>query len=267
MSDDVRGNRYSRTTKARWSVFEPQGHDDEMRDDDAGDDAPDDGREAAAVLDPLLVAVAGELRRPVTLDAALDERIMALVAAEPRPRRETVVGASPSGGAAPSAAGEAALRAWSWLRRPRLVRITPLGGLSAVAGLAALVLVAVRLGGPSGQAAAVSLPVAAATVPAAAPASAPADSIQVVQFVLVAPGAQTVALVGDFNDWQAGATPLRAAAAGRVWSVEVPLTAGGHRYAFVVDDDRWVPDPSAPRAAGDDFGTPSSVVTVADRRS
>ncbi|MHB1225658.1 MAG: early set domain-containing protein, partial [Gemmatimonadaceae bacterium] len=68
-------------------------------------------------------------------------------------------------------------------------------------------------------------------------------------------------------DWPAGATPLRAASAGRVWSVEVPLAAGRHRYAFVVDDDHWVPDPTAPRASGDDFGTPSSVVTVAERRS
>lgn len=267
MSDDARGNRNSRATKARWSVFEPQGHDDDMR-DDTGDAVGGDGgeaTEAGLALDPLLVAVAGELRRPVRLDAALDERVMALVAAESRPRRELATAAQSAGGAAP-AAGEAAVRAWRWLRRPRTVRITPLGGLAAVTGLAALLAVAVRLGGVGGDAAAPSLP-PATVVAAAAPAATTADSIQVVQFVLVAPGAQTVALVGDFNDWQAGATPLRAAAAGRVWSVEVPLTAGRHRYAFVVDDDRWVPDPAAPRAAGDDFGTPSSVVTVAERRS
>ncbi|MHB1225659.1 MAG: hypothetical protein ACYC2G_16650, partial [Gemmatimonadaceae bacterium] len=201
MSDDARGNRYSRTTKARWSVFEPHGHDDEMRDDaadDAGDDsgneASRDGREETGALDPLLVAVAGELRRPVTLDAALDERIMALVAAERRPRREVGdAAASRPGGDASPAAGETARRAWRWLRRPKLVRITPLGGLSAVAGLAALLLVAVRLGGVGGEAAAVSPSVATAAGPAAtARASTTADSIQVVQFVLVAPGAQRV---------------------------------------------------------------------------
>jgi 1,4-alpha-glucan branching enzyme len=47
-----------------------------------------------------------------------------------------------------------------------------------------------------------------------------------------------------------------------VWTIEMPLAPGRHRYAFVVDGGQWLPDPAAPRAAGDDFGTPSSVVTV-----
>ena len=89
--------------------------------------------------------------------------------------------------------------------------------------------------------------------------------VHVVQFVLVAPDARTVALVGDFNDWQVGATPLRPTASGRMWTVELPLAPGRHRYAFVLDDGRWVADPSAPRAPGADFGSPSSVVTVAER--
>ena len=52
-----------------------------------------------------------------------------------------------------------------------------------------------------------------------------------------------------------------------MWTVELPLAPGRHRYAFVLDDGRWVADPSAPRAPGADFGSPSSVVTVAERRS
>jgi hypothetical protein len=52
-----------------------------------------------------------------------------------------------------------------------------------------------------------------------------------------------------------------------MWTVEVPLAPGRHRYAFVVDDETWLPDPTAPRAPGADFGAPSSVVTVAERRS
>lgn len=271
MSDDAQGHRPSRSTKTRWSVFEPHGH-EELHGDEPGAGSPTGSRATADddALDPLLVAVAGELRRPVTLDAALDARIMALVAGEPRPSREIVAASVVSaGGAAPKAEGAslqvtelAAHRAWRWLRRPRVVRVTPLGGLAAVAGLAALLLVAVRLGGVNGAAAG-----SIATAPSATVASLAADSTQVVQFVLVAPGAQSVALVGDFNDWEAGATPLRAVSAGQVWSVEVPLVAGRHRYAFVVDDDRWVADPSAPRAPGDDFGAPSSVVTVVERRS
>src|SRR6266511_2222121 len=86
--------------------------------------------------------------------------------------------------------------------------------------------------------------------------------IEMVQFVLVAPQASTVAVVGDFNDWDPSRTPLRAEAAGGVWSVNVPLRSGAHQYAFVVDGKDWRPDPAAPRAVTDDFGAPNSVIFV-----
>jgi 1,4-alpha-glucan branching enzyme len=69
-----------------------------------------------------------------------------------------------------------------------------------------------------------------------------------------------VALVGDFNDWDATATPLRSASG--AWSVAVRLVPGRHSYAFVLDGVRWIADPLAPPAPDDDFGSPGSVVTV-----
>jgi Carbohydrate-binding module 48 (Isoamylase N-terminal domain) len=91
-------------------------------------------------------------------------------------------------------------------------------------------------------------------------------SPQSVRFALVAPGASRVSLVGDFNQWDAQATPMRQVGDGRLWLVEVPLAPGRHVYAFVVDGD-VTPDPSAPRAGEEDFGTPSSVVLVGARGS
>jgi 1,4-alpha-glucan branching enzyme len=88
------------------------------------------------------------------------------------------------------------------------------------------------------------------------------DSTHVVQFVFVAPTARSVSLVGDFNNWEMDATPLEAGPARSVWTVNLLLPNGRHRYAFVVDDSTWAADPAAPPAAGDDFGMPSSVVTV-----
>jgi hypothetical protein len=93
-----------------------------------------------------------------------------------------------------------------------------------------------------------------------------ARSPQSVRFALVAPGATRVSLVGDFNQWDAGATPMRQLGDGRLWLVEVPLPPGRHVYAFVVDGD-VTPDPAAPRAGEEDFGTPSSVVLVGGRGS
>jgi hypothetical protein len=86
--------------------------------------------------------------------------------------------------------------------------------------------------------------------------------VRSVEFVLRTAADSGVALVGDFNDWDPSATPLRPAA-DSLWSVVVPLRPGRYRYTFIVDGTRWHRDPSAPRALEDDFGTPTSVITVA----
>jgi hypothetical protein len=83
-----------------------------------------------------------------------------------------------------------------------------------------------------------------------------------VQFVLVAPSARSVAVVGDFNDWGLNDSALVATNHDGVWSVTAPVPTGVHRYAYVVNGKDWVADPSAPRSAGDDFGMPSSVLVV-----
>jgi hypothetical protein len=86
-------------------------------------------------------------------------------------------------------------------------------------------------------------------------------------FAVVAPGASRVTVVGDFNGWDPQATPLRRAALGDLWSTEVPLPAGLHVYAFVVDGDEWIPDPSAPLAPMTAFGARTSVVVVEDSKA
>lgn len=174
-------------------------------------------------LDAPVARALAELRRPLRLDAALDARIMAAVAAEPVPRAQP----------------DRARALWVWLARPRTLRLSPLAGLAAAAGVAVL-----AWWHP--------------WTPPVGDTPAPAQ----VQFVFVDAGAATVAVVGDFNDWDPGASPLSRAQPGSLWVVTIPLVPGRHRYAFVVDGRRWMPDPGAPRAVGDDFDTPSSVVTV-----
>jgi len=69
--------------------------------------------------DPLIARVAGELRRPVPISPAFDARVMASVRRAPP--------AFP-------------VRAWAWLREPRILAVSPLGGLAMAAGVAGLVL-------------------------------------------------------------------------------------------------------------------------------
>lgn len=129
--------------------------------------------------------------------------------------------------------------AWDWLRRPRTLRLSPLTGLAAAAAVAMLL-----VWHPWSR----------------APHAATAGATEV-RFVYVDGTAEQVVLVGDFNDWSPDATPLRRTGDG-VWTALVPLVPGRYRYAFMVDGTRWTPDPTAPRAGGEDFGTPNSVITV-----
>ncbi len=92
-----------------------------------------------------------------------------------------------------------------------------------------------------------------------------AATVDTLQFVLVAPQAASVALVGDFNDWDPARSPMQTAHG--VWATVVRLAPGRYRYAFLVNGVEWRADPSAPAAKDDEFGTPSSVVTVGGRGS
>ena len=82
-----------------------------------------------------------------------------------------------------------------------------------------------------------------------------------VPFLLAAPGARRVSVVGDFNGWDPAATPLVQDRSG-VWTTLVPMRAGRHSYAFLVDDGVWTLDPRAPRATDPDLGTQHSVLLV-----
>ena len=76
---------------------------------------------------------------------------------------------------------------------------------------------------------------------------------------LAAP-ASRVSVVGDFNDWDPAATPLRRD--GGTWTVQLHLRPGRYHYTFLIDGRRWASDPAEPRAAESDFGAPMSVLTV-----
>ncbi|MGH7674963.1 MAG: isoamylase early set domain-containing protein [Gemmatimonadales bacterium] len=96
----------------------------------------------------------------------------------------------------------------------------------------------------------------------AAVAARATDAAHFVRFMVMAPGARRVALVGDFNGWDPQATPMLRADPDTPWSVTVPIAPGRHVYAFVVDDHRWIPDPTAPLAPEEGFGSRNSVLVV-----
>jgi hypothetical protein len=180
----------------------------------------------------LIDRVAETLKEPVRIDPNLDRRVMAEIERLPDP-----------------AGGVPAIRSmFEWLTRRRTVTLSPLSGLAAAAGLVAVVVAGTLVLGPRNGGA----PSLAAGGP----------EPTVIQFVLVSPGAATVSLVGDFNDWDMEATPLEQDPGRGVWSVTVPLAPGRYRYAFLVDGTTWLKDPRGAPALEDEFGRPNSVLTI-----
>ena len=82
------------------------------------------------------------------------------------------------------------------------------------------------------------------------------------QFIFENTHARRVSVVGDFNNWDANATPMAHSGSGDLWVLSVQLPRGVHLYSFVLDGSEWRPDPSAPLAADGSFGGHNSVVVV-----
>jgi hypothetical protein len=186
-------------------------------------------------LHPYVEWIAREARRPVVVDPAARERVMAAVRAEPVPHRQTNV--------------------WARLIRPRAFTLSPIGGLLLAAGLVGIgVLSGTFIHNRDGQSTVGQSRVAVA------PRLPVSSADTVVKFVYLAPQADKVYLVGDFNGWDTTKTPLSRADNGS-WSVTIPLSAGRHLYGFVVDGS-WNIDPHAPLAPDDGFGHLNSVKLV-----
>lgn len=178
--------------------------------------------------DRFIERVAEVLREPEVLDVEFERRVMASVEAEAMP----------------------------WWSRARSISMTPRRMLALAAAFAGFMVLG-TLG--------ISRTVTAGDRTAAVAAAAVPDTVFLVRFVLAAPTAQRVSLVGDFNGWSRGATLLEPSGDAGVWTAAVPLRAGRHEYAFVVDGEHWVADPSALRMR-DEFGTESSVIRVGSSR-
>ncbi|HUG39414.1 MAG TPA: glycogen-binding domain-containing protein [Longimicrobiales bacterium] len=123
---------------------------------------------------------------------------------------------------------------------PGVLVLRPAAALAAaclVAGFGLGLWTASRAGGPA--------------VDVAGPVAAGAPAV-FVRFDLKVEDARTVHLAGSFSEWEP-AYEMTPAADGH-WTVTVPLAPGVHDYVFVVDGERQVLDPAAPRIA-DGFGT------------
>lgn len=90
-----------------------------------------------------------------------------------------------------------------------------------------------------------------------------APAKETVLFEYFDPSAKVVALVGDFNRWNATARPMKRDAGG-LWKVKIRLAPGTYQYKFVVNGDRWEEDPLNQHRTMNEHGTSNSVRKVGE---
>lgn len=196
-------------------------------------------------FDPFIAGIAQELRRPVALDARFDERVMA--ALEPR-----VISLTTARAARP------------WYRKTIAFSITQVAGLAAAAALVGVVSMKAFAPTPSATPTAAARPAGDLVLQPVADVRRDPNAPQMQQFLLIAPSAKSVSLVGDFSDWDDTRFQMERVSDDGAWSITIPLAPGRYEYQFEVDGAQRVNDPTRPQTSSE-FGSANSVVTVERR--
>ncbi len=83
-----------------------------------------------------------------------------------------------------------------------------------------------------------------------------------VRFVLTAPEANSVSLVGDFNNWQPTKLVLKDRKEGK-WELTIKLKKGKvYTYNFLINGKQWIIDPNSYAVVDDGFGGKSSLLKL-----
>lgn len=86
-----------------------------------------------------------------------------------------------------------------------------------------------------------------------------------VKFRIQFPGARSVQVAGDFNDWNPKKGAMLDVEGQGIWSKELRLKPGIYQYRFVVDG-HWQEDPHNPQKVETPFGVMNSVIEFGEQR-
>ncbi len=92
---------------------------------------------------------------------------------------------------------------------------------------------------------------------------APVDPLYNNRFVLFAPAADQVELAGSFTGWQR--ISMKQVGSGGYWELNLPVPSGEHRFAYILNGDEQMADPTLPTSEKDDFGGKNSILNVEER--
>ena len=84
-----------------------------------------------------------------------------------------------------------------------------------------------------------------------------------VTFEIPANGGKAVAVVGDFNNWQPDALPMKLRKKDGIFAASTTLSAGqAYQFRYLVDGREWVTDPAADGVVESPFGAPNAVLSL-----
>lgn len=82
----------------------------------------------------------------------------------------------------------------------------------------------------------------------------------ILRFVYIDDEANSVAVAGDFSNWEPIELTKQQVNGEHVWSGMVSMSRGEHNYMFIKDGSKWITDPMAPVTRDDGFGNKNAVV-------
>jgi hypothetical protein len=139
------------------------------------------------------------------------------------------------------------LRIYRWALRPRTVTFQPLKLIPTAMVLVVVLAIAFHFA-PWRQDPGFTDPRQANLIP--------------VTFTLSYPKAESVSLIGSFNQWNPAGHKMHQFGDQNTWVLELRLPEGRYEYAFLVDGKMVVPDQSSPFYQSDGFGNRNSVLFV-----
>ena len=83
------------------------------------------------------------------------------------------------------------------------------------------------------------------------------------RFVIYEPAAHQVDLAGSFTGWQR--VSMKRIGNSGYWEINLQVPSGEHRFAYILDGNRRIADPTLPASEKDDFGGQNSILSVEER--
>jgi hypothetical protein len=80
------------------------------------------------------------------------------------------------------------------------------------------------------------------------------------RFVIYQPDVEQVDITGSFNGWNT--LPMKKMGTTGYWEITLSLEQGEHRYSYILESDKQIPDPSVMTSEKDDFGGQNSILDI-----